>query len=388
MVNGYDLDDGSINWGPTKEITDFHKRMFEGFVTQTPSQIKRACRDDKGKLVHILNAEHFDLQFLTRICELTNAARRSYKFASSKMQQMLPEKKVLHLFAQPSSRTFESFTVAASNMDITSRSLRDLSISSAVKGETDRDALRTHSSYFDAIVFRHPCDYFDMFALWVMNTSSRPIPIINGGAGKQEHPTQAILDYYTIRESLHQQVDGKSFAFVGDCLRGRTVRSLAKVLSLHENMEMYFVAPEQYQIDSTTEQYLRKRGVKVNKVTSGLEGIPEIITGAVYMTRIQDEHDEGSEEEKVQKRYDPRFIFRESMLDQLKDPAILMHPLPKREEIDPAIDYRDDRKIMIWREMRNGMWARTALFAHIFGVDQQILDQYEQGKKAYAAKPL
>ncbi|MBU1974708.1 MAG: hypothetical protein KKH52_04920, partial [Nanoarchaeota archaeon] len=142
--------------------------------------------------------------------------------------------------------------------------------------------------------------------------------------------------------------------------------------------------PDKYQIDQETEAYLTQQGVRVTRTTTGLEGIPEMITGAVYMTRIQDEHDKDGE----QKRYDPRFIFTEPMLDQLQDPAVLMHPLPKREEIDPRIDYRDDRKIMIWRQMRNGMWARTALFAHIFGVDDKILETYRTCEKVTAPKPL
>lgn len=383
-LNGYDLNDGSINWGPNNEHVEFHQGMFRGFLAQTPEQIRRACCDEKGKLVNILQADHLDLSLLERICEVTNATRRVYKFASDKMSEMLKGRRVLDLFAQPSSRTYESFTTAEANLGMTCRNLRDLRISSSAKGESDRDALRTHSSYFDAIVFRHPCDYYDLFALWVMNTSGRPIPLINGGAGKSEHPTQAILDYYTIRESLERDIDGKSFAFVGDCLRGRTVHSLAKVLALHKNVEMYFVAPEEYQIDSKTEAYLRRREVKIHKITSGMEGIPEVITGAVYMTRIQDEHDKDG----TQKRYDSKFIFTGAMLDQLRDPAVLMHPLPKREEIDPVIDYRDDRKIMVWRQMRNGMWARTALFAYIFGVDDQILDIYHRCEKATAPKPL
>lgn len=378
------LDDGLINWGATPEIAQYHQREFRKFLAQTPEQIRRACCDDEGRLVSIIQAEHFDMPFLERICEVTNATRRTYKFASGNIEGMLRSKKVLDLFAQPSSRTYESFTISEANLGMVSRNIRDLRTSSSAKGESDRDALRSHSSYFNALVFRHPCDYFDIFALWVMRTSDRPIPIINGGAGTKEHPTQALLDYYTIRESLDRNIDGKSFAFVGDCKRGRTVHSLAKVLALHNNIELYFVAPTEYQIDSETERYLIGRGVKFTKVTEGLEGIPEIITGAVYITRIQDEHDTDGK----QKRYDSRFIFTEPMLDQLRYPAVLMHPLPKREEIDPAIDYRKDRKIMFWRQMRNGMWVRTALFAHIFGVEDKILETYRMCEKATAPKPL
>jgi aspartate carbamoyltransferase catalytic subunit len=372
-----------INWGPTAEVAEFHQKMFQGFLAQTPAKIREACYSE-GRLVHILSAEHFDLSFLEKICEVTNAARRINKIPDAPLKKLLRNKSVLNYFAQPSSRTFNSFSAAESLLGMRREEVRDLRTSSAAKNENDRDALRTQSSYYDALVFRNSCNYFDLFALWVMQTSQRPIPIINAGAGQEEHPTQALLDYYTIRESSHHRVDGKSFAFVGDCKRGRTVHSLAKILALHEDIEIYFVAPDEYQIDTTTETYLQDRQVRTHKITDGLNNLPEIITGAVYMTRIQDEHDQ----DKRTKRYDPRFIFTEKMLDSLPKDTVLMHPLPKREEIEPYIDYRQDKNIMLWRQMRNGMWLRTALFAHIFGKDDKILDYYHSCKQSTAPKPL
>ena len=113
---------------------------------------------------------------------------------------------VLNYFNQPSSRTFLSFSNAESLLGLRREEIRDIETSSSVKGESDKDGLRTISSYFDAIVCRHPSDFFHMFSVWVMENSDREIPIINAGCGALEHPTQALLDYFTIKESFSGQV--------------------------------------------------------------------------------------------------------------------------------------------------------------------------------------
>ena len=167
--------------------------------------------------------------------------------------------------------------------------VRDISTSSTMKGESDKDALRTISSYFDAIVCRHESDIYDLFAVWVMKNSDREIPIINAGSGKSEHPTQALLDYFTIKESFEKPVNNLNIGFVGDCLRGRTVHSLAKLLSNFENVKLFFVAPDYLQLDPETLNYLKRKGVNIFFENESLANIlPEL--DVVYMTRIQDEH--------------------------------------------------------------------------------------------------
>jgi aspartate carbamoyltransferase catalytic subunit len=369
----------NINWG-SEEVAEYQMAEFEKFVSLPAEQIEQACRNDQGKLIHILRAEHFDLEFLEIICQTTNAARRIAKLEDNFLKGLLRSKSILNYFAQPSSRTFLSFSTAEAHLGMRREEIRDLQTSSASKGESDRDSLRTISSYFDAMVCRTPSDIYDLFSLWVMKTSKRELPIINAGSGKKEHPTQGVLDYYTIRESFSGKTEGKVVAYVGDCLRGRTVHSLAKIMSLHKNSTAYFVGPEELQIDEGTRTYIEDRGTKVHCVTESLQDVISV-ADVVYMTRIQNEH--GGEG-----KYDPRFKFEAEMIDAMRDNAILMHPLPKREEIDPGIDDIDSKKVMYWRQMRNGMWTRVALLAYVFGVDDQIRNHYQKIQRSTAPKPL
>ncbi|MBU0456758.1 MAG: hypothetical protein ABH824_07360 [Nanoarchaeota archaeon] len=380
----------NIVFGPTEEIAQYHRKKIEEFLEQSPAEIEKACRNEEGKLVHILKAEHFDLEFLEKICETANAARKISKLEDNFLKGLLRGKSIMNYFEQPSSRTFNSFTNAEGRLGMQRADLRDLKTSSHAKGESHRDALRTHSSYFDAMVCRTQSDIFDLFALWVMKTSDREIPIINAGSGKEEHPTQALLDYYTIRESFNGKLENRVGVYVGDCLRGRTVHSLAKVMALHPGGTAYFVGPEHLQIDEKTEKYLLEADVTIHRVSD--RHLREVVPQGdyIYMTRVQNEHGgEGS--------YDPKLIFTLEMLDEMKDEAILMHPLPKREEIDPRIEYLSmksndpieserAKKVMIWRQMRNGMWTRMALLTHVFGVDNKIINHYKKIERATAPK--
>lgn len=359
----------NIYWGATDSIKNYNQRRFREFLDQTPKELYEACCDKKGRLKHIIRAEHFDLPFLEKICETANAARKIARLEDNFLKGLLRSKSILNYFQQPSSRTFLSFSTAEAHLGMRREEVRELSTSSTVKGESDRDTLRTISSYFDTIVCRHKGDFFDQFAVWAMKNSDRGIPIINAGSGKAEHPTQGALDYYTIHESFDGNMEGRKIAYVGDCLRGRTVHSLAKIMALHKSSEAYFVAPEELQIDSKTKDYIVTRGTKVHTVSNPLRDLlPEM--DVIYMTRMQNEHGGKGE-------YDRNYIFTLNMLDEMKDGAILMHPLPKREEIDPAIDdIKKDPRVMYWRQVRNGMWTRVGLLAHIFNVDGQIRNRY------------
>ncbi|SRR3989344_5463749 len=360
----------NIFWGLSETVARYDQEQFRRFLSLPPDQIERACCDEKGRLKHIIRAEHFDREFLEKICQTANAARVIAKKEDNFLNGLLRSKSILNYFSQPSSRTFLSFSMAEAHLGMRREEVRDVKTSSSVKGETEQDGLRTNSSYFDAIVCRHPSDIYDLFAVWVMKNCDREVPIINAGSGKMEHPTQGLLDYYTLWESFKGKLNDLTVLYVGDCRRGRTVHSLAKILSLHANQTALFVAPDELQIDSETEHYVTGRGTVVGKITD--KPLRELVPLAdvVYMTRIQNEHGgEGN--------YNPDFIFTEDMLDSMKPGAILMHPLPKREEIDPAVNYRHkDPRIAYWRQMRNGMWTRVALLANVFGVDDRIMEHY------------
>ena len=364
----------NIYWGRSKEVAEIDAAEFEKFANQSKEDIKLVCCNSEGELKHIIKAEHFDLNFLNRVCETAIAARKIAKVDGWWLQRLSTES-VLHYFNQPSQRTFLSFTRAAEILGMRKQSVRDVSTSSYVKGESEMDSLRTISSYFKAIVCRHPSDIYDLFMVWVMTSSDREIPVINAGSGKSEHPTQGILDYYTVKESLKGEMEGRVFVYIGDCRRGRTVHSLAKIMALHKGTTAYFVAPEELQIDEETENYIREKGTVVHKVSCPLREVVHL-ADVVYMTRVQDEHGGSGE-------YDPKYIFNLEMLDLMKEGSVLMHPMPKREEVDPRIDYLGRHpKVMYWRQQRNGMWCRVALLACIFGKDEKIRRHYEKIKEA------
>lgn len=275
-------------------------------------------------------------------------------------------------FVQPSTRTFLSFYSACQVLGIKCAEVRDPKTSSEVKGESEEDTVRTFSSYMDMIIMRHPeANFAEKIAL-LLNETERPVPVINAGSGKDQHPTQALLDIYTLdRSFIHRGgIDSKKIAFVGDLMRGRTVRSLARLLTEFEDVKQYFVAPECYQVGKDILEYLDKKGIAYELVDSFEEIIPEV--DAIYMTRLQDEWDavDGTKAEVDI----GSFAFREEHLQLLKPDAILMHPLPRRHEI--AVDVDKDPRAAYWRQVRNGMWIRVALIAIIFRRANNIIDYY------------
>jgi aspartate carbamoyltransferase catalytic subunit len=248
--------------------------------------------------------------------------------------------------------------------------VRDTTTSSEVKGESPEDTVRTFSSYFDAIIMRHPVGGFAERIAWMLSNTERPIPVINAGSGKDQHPTQALLDIYTLQRSFeeHGGIDGKKIAFVGDLARGRTVRSLASSLTLYKDVKQYFVAPPSLQIGDDILKQLDAVNVTYEVSNDFPSIIPEV--DAIYMTRIQDEWDAADESRSIDTT---PFHFKAEHLKLLQPHAILMHPLPRRKEIDPEVD--SDPRAIYWRQVRNGMWVRAALMLNIFERDEEI-DRY------------
>jgi aspartate carbamoyltransferase catalytic subunit len=203
---------------------------------------------------------------------------------------------------------------------------------------------------------------------WVLSNSERPVPIINAGSGKEQHPTQALLDVYTLQRSFEERggIDGKTVVFVGDLARGRTVRSLSFLLTNYRDVKQVFVAPAQLQIGRDILQILDKAGVQHELSEDFRSNIPR--ADAIYMTRIQDEWDVKKGESAAIDI--SRYSFGREQLAILKRDAVIMHPLPRRTEISTDVDH--DPRAVYWRQMRNGMWIRTALIASIFGADGKI----------------
>jgi aspartate carbamoyltransferase catalytic subunit len=217
------------------------------------------------------------------------------------------------------------------------------------------------------MIMRHHKGGFADRIAWMLSNSERSIPVVNAGSGKDQHPTQALLDIYTLQRSFDKigGIENRKIAFVGDLARGRTVRSLATVLTLYKGCKQYFVAPDSLQIGDDILQILEKASVDY-EICGDLEYvIPQV--DAVYMTRIQDEWDNAQESKDLDTS---KFRFTVKHLDLLRDDAIIMHPLPRRDEISTNVD--NDPRAMYWRQVRNGMWVRAALLLTVFDRDEEI----------------
>lgn len=356
MPKEYALD--QIEWKAFKELPPSEKGRF--FLHE-------------GHPFHLLNSQQFDRETLDRICKLATKTRIISKNRDGALfiQSILSDKRAMLYFNQPSTRTFLSFYAACQIVGLKVAEVRDTSTSSELKGESPEDSVRTFSSYFDVIIMRHPKGGFAERIAWMLSNSDRSIPVVNAGSGKDQHPTQALLDIYTLHRSFDQSggIEKRKIAFVGDLARGRTVRSLAQLLTLYPGGKQYFVAPDSLQIGADILEILDAAGVEYEVTGDFRSTIPKV--DAVYMTRIQDEWDKAHESKDIDTS---DFKFTAEHLDLLGENSIIMHPLPRRDEI--AVEVDKDPRAMYWRQVRNGMWTRAALLLAIFRRDDAIEDYY------------
>lgn len=325
-----------------------------------------------GMPYHTLFAQQFDRDLLERLCALSNRIRfiNKSKEGALFLKNVLAHKRAMLYFSQPSSRTFLSHLNACQLLGLTTSSVRDAATSSEAKGESKIDTIRTFSSYVDLIIMRCPEKGLAEQAAWELSNSERPIPILNAGSGKDQHPTQALLDIYTLIRSFEEKggLDGRTVTFCGDLLRGRTVRSLSYLLTNFNDVKQIFVAPKELQVPDDVVAILKDKGVKY-EIHDDLKAATKV-SDAVYMTRIQDEWDESKGESA--KIDTSRFKFGAEELALLGKDGIIMHPLPRRDEINTCCDH--DPRAMYWRQMRNGMWIRAALIASTFGFEQELMN--------------
>jgi len=323
----------------------------------------------EGRIFDVLFSQQFDRPFLDSLYDLTNRIRKIAKVREGAkwLHDLHGHRRAMLYFVQPSTRTFLSFMSACQILGMQCSEVRDTSTSSEVKGESPEDTVRTFSSYVDLIIMRYPEPGFAERIAFLLNQSGRPVPVINAGSGPDQHPTQALLDIYTLHRSFEDYggIDGKRIALVGDLKRGRTVRSLAYLMKNYEGVKLYFVSPPELRMGEDLKAYLRENRVEFEEVEDLAEVIP--LVDAVYMTRIQDEYDVAGESKRIDYS---RYHFKKEYLRLLKPNAIIMHPLPRRKELPPEID--EDRRAVYWRQVRNGMWVRVALIAKIFRKDKEI----------------
>ena len=348
-----------------------------GWVDYSGLSLEEKCPyltrwEGDGMPYHTLFAQQFDRPLLERLCALANRIRfiSKSKEGALWLKGVLAHKRAMLYFSQPSSRTFLSHLNACQLLGLGTSSVRDAATSSEAKGESKIDTIRTFSSYVDMIIMRCPEKGLAEQAAWELSNSDRPIPILNAGSGKDQHPTQALLDIYTLIRSFETKggVDGRTVVFCGDLLRGRTVRSLSYLLTNFNDVKQVFVAPKELQVPDDVVAILKKKGVRY-EIGDDLRAAVKV-ADAVYMTRIQDEWDNAKGESA--KIDTSRFKFGAEELAILKKDGCIMHPLPRRDEIATCCDH--DPRAMYWRQMRNGMWIRAALIASTFGFEKSIMN--------------
>lgn len=403
---------------PSQDELDL--QQYEGRLSR-PVRQKTAELLRGERLRHVIFSGQFSPSLLKQLAATADTIRVLSKERAGQdfLRNLLCHKRAMLYFTQPSTRTFLSFMAACQVLGITCNEVRDPRTSSETKGETRFDSLRTFSSYFDLIIMRSPIGRLSESCAYLMNdlerTGQRSVPIVNAGSGADEHPTQALLDIYTLMRTFQfenpkdspamqwnsdrleeirtQQgykhlttgLEGKTYGFCGDIGRGRTVRSLAMLLAEYPGVRLVFITPnhQTLQMRDDLRQRLLARGTTIIEVDSFetlLDGKPVIEQlDALYMTRVQKEHNNAEDDETLSKLDFSQYRLTPELVSRMRSYAPILHPFPRDQhfgEIPQAIDA--DPRAMYFRQARNGMWARAALLAHLLDADSQIERYYHQ----------
>lgn len=296
----------------------------------------------------LVSINDFTREEHTRILDLAE------EFEKNPTQHILTNHVVATLFFEPSTRTRLSFESAASRLGAKVIGFSEPGSSSVQKGESLRDTILTVSNYSDIIVMRHPREGSARFASEVAK-----VPIINAGDGANQHPTQTLLDMYSIRKT-QGTLDNLNVAFVGDLKYGRTVHSLVMALCNY-NTTFHLVSPQELKLPSSVKIHIKENKHDYHQYTDLQEVIPNV--DILYMTRIQKERfSDPLEYEKVKNSY----ILKNSMLANAKENLKILHPLPRVNEIN--IDVDDDPKAYYFTQALNGVFVRQAILTSILGV--------------------
>lgn len=275
------------------------------------------------------------------------------EFELQPRQDILHGKVIASLFFEPSTRTRLSFESAVQQLGGSIIGFASADTSSVRKGETLKDTILTVSNYSDLIIMRHPVDGSARYASEVS-----PVPIINAGDGANQHPTQCLLDLYSIRKT-QGKLDNLDVTFVGDLKYGRTVHSLAIALCQF-NTRFHLVSPTELKLPSAVKRHIKEAKLQYTQYTDLSEVIPK--SDIIYMTRIQRERfPDPLEYEKVKNSYN---LFN-SMLDDSRNNLRILHPLPRVNEI--SVDVDSNPKAYYFEQALNGVFVRQALVASILG---------------------
>jgi len=299
----------------------------------------------------ILNTAQFSLQELNLIMNI--AANFEKRVKCGEIIRNMEGQVVASLFFEPSTRTRLSFETAINRLSARVITMANAASSSVSKGETLADTIRTVDGYVDVIVMRHPMKGSAKIA-----ADNASHPVINGGDGAGQHPTQALLDLYTIRKEKGV-LGGQTVTFLGDLKNGRTVHSLGYFMALCKN-KMIFVSPKSLKMPAEITADLRSRGAEIEETEDVEKALS--VSDIVYVTRVQRERFENPEDyEKVKGIY----IINREIINRAKKGITILHPLPRVDEI--SIDVDDYEGAAYFRQAHNGLYVRMAILALVTG---------------------
>jgi aspartate carbamoyltransferase catalytic subunit len=328
---------------------------------------------------HILSVSQFNRDAISRILEVSSLMA---PYAMRKKRCHVLEGAILNnLFFEPSTRTRVSFGAAFNLLGGSVRETVGQENSSLSKGESLFDTARVISGYSDVIAMRHPT----MHSVEEFSKGSS-VPVINGGDGANEHPTQALLDLFTIQSEMaphNKTLDGLNIVLMGDLKHGRTVHSLSKLLSLYKNMKVTMISPDALKMPDSIISSLTNAGHEV-VITDKIEH--NLSCDIIYQTRIQQERFASKDEANL---YRGHFSLNKEVYQQFcQEHTVIMHPLPRdsrpeANELDS--DLNDLNNLAIFRQAQNGVLVRMALFALTLGVENK-LSQFEKPVTWYTNK--
>lgn len=277
-------------------------------------------------------------------------ARRLKESPRHHSLQRLPDRILVNLFYEPSTRTSASFAAAMMRLGGSVFPISEITSSSVSKGESLPDTVRTLEQYADVLVFRHP----DVGSAQ-QAAAATEIPVINAGDGSGEHPTQALLDLFTISEE-RGKIDGLTVTFLGDLKYGRTVHSLAQLLDQYQ-VKLNLVAPEALDLPDQLVTRLKRKPHHVRDLKAVIGE-----TDVLYVTRVQEERfADRAEYDRLKGSY----VVTPETLEPAKADLVIMHPLPRVDEIDQRVDA--DPRAAYFREVENGLYVRMALLSLVLG---------------------
>ena len=316
---------------------------------------------------HILSIDQFDRSDIEK---LFSVADKLEPYATKEKITRVLEGAILgNMFFEPSTRTRISFGASFNLLGGNVREITEVESSSLAKGESLADTAQVLRGYSDIIVMRHP----EVNSVKKFAEASR-VPVINAGDGSNEHPSQALLDLYTIQKELSQNnksIDGLRIALVGDLKFGRAVHSLCKILSLYDDVKMNLISPEELKLPIELVESISAKGVTITETENLEDGISEV--DIIYVTRVQEERFKNKQDAD---KYRGLLSLNQSIYTANCEPnTVIMHPLPRDSRSDANeldSDLYENPNLAIFRQADNGIVIRMAIFTLVLDIEEKI----------------